>query len=299
MSKRISLFLATNLLVMLSISILFSFLDRIPVIHRLGLGYSHLAIYCLLWGFGGAFISLAMSRIVAKKSMGVEIVPANSQIPEFKGLIEIVYSLSRKAGLKTMPEVGIYASNEINAFATGPTRNRALVCISTGLANSMDANQIYGVLAHEIAHVANGDMVTMTLIQGIVNSFVLFLSRAISSFVSEHIANNVVTRFITRYFLIIVLEIVLSLFGSMVVCWFSRQREFRADYGGAELAGRGNMISALEALRVQSFQTRNEVEETGLAAMKIYGRTNKFAELFSTHPSLDTRISKLKSAKII
>jgi len=210
--------------------------------------------FCLVWGMGGAFISLAISRIMAKMMMGVKVIdPRQLHDPQLQWLVETVHRLARSAGISTMPEVGIYDSPEVNAFATGPTKNRALVAVSSGLLNRMGRDQVEGVLGHEVAHVANGDMVTMTLIQGVVNAFVMFLARAIAFAVAQsgRRDDNEGSSFSSGTYLIVqfVLEIVFMILGSILVAFVSRWREFRADHGGARLAGRDKMIAALEALR--------------------------------------------------
>ena len=206
-------------------------------------------------------------------------------------LVSTVHRLARTAGLSAMPEVGIYESPELNAFATGPTRSRALVAVSTGLLASMSRSELEGVLAHELTHVANGDMVTMTLIQGVVNAFVMFLARVIAFAVAQSSERD--NRRMVQFAITIVLEIALSLLGSIAVAWFSRRREFRADAGGAKLAGTGSMIASLEALR-----RRYEPIESqpAYASLKIAGGRGGLLALFSTHPPLEVRIAALKSA---
>ncbi|MDH4248996.1 MAG: protease HtpX, partial [Deltaproteobacteria bacterium] len=195
------------------------------------------------------------------------------------------------AGLGTMPQVGIYDSPEVNAFATGPSRNRALVAVSTGLLQRMNRDHVAGVLGHEIAHVANGDMVTMTLIQGVVNAFVMFIARIIAFAVSMNVKEE--SRRMTNMMVTIVLDIVLSILGSIVVAYFSRLREFRADRGGAEYAGRASMIGALQALQ-KTVMLQAPEENKSLATLKISGRPSGFLSLFSTHPPIEVRIQRLQ-----
>jgi heat shock protein HtpX len=297
--KRISLFLALNFLVVITLSILTSVLGIRPYIQSYGMDYGALMGFCLIWGMGGAFISLALSRVMAKMMMGVQIIdPRQLHDSQLQWLVETVHRLARSAGISTMPEVGIYESPEVNAFATGPTKNRALVAVSSGLLNRMDRDQVEGVLGHEVAHVANGDMVTMTLIQGVVNAFVMFLARAIAFAVAQsgRRDDNEGSSFSSgTYFLVqFVLEIVFMILGSILVAFVSRWREFRADHGGARLAGRDKMISALEALR-RNYELIDTQAQPAVQSLKISGRGG-FLSLFSTHPSLEERIARLESA---
>src|SRR4051812_14969798 len=246
MSKRILLLVATNILVVLTLSIIMHLLGVSRYLNGYGANYTGLFTACLVWGFGGAFFSLAISKIVAKMSMGVQVIdPRNPG--QFGDLVETVHALAQKAGLPAMPEVGVYDSQEMNAFATGPTRSRALVAVSTGLLRRMDRDALEGVLGHEIAHVANGDMVTMTLLQGVINAFVMFFARILAAAIggrrdSEGNSGG------GNWMLVMMLEMVLSGLGLFVVSWFSRHREYRADAGGATFAGRQKMIGALQAL---------------------------------------------------
>ena len=292
--KRILLFLATNLAVMITLSIVLSLLGVTGYITPSGLDYSALMVFSLIWGMGGAFISLQMSRFMAKMAMSVQLVDGTSGQPELDWLHQTVGHLSRKAGLP-MPEVGIYDSPEVNAFATGPSKSRSLVAVSTGLLRSMRREEVEGVLAHEVAHIANGDMVTLTLIQGVVNAFVLFFSRIIANLVRQMVDEKIssLVFFVTT----IVFDIAFGILGSMVVAWFSRAREFRADAGGAQLAGKANMIGALQRL----MQNKDMVDtaQPQLAAMKISGAQSGFMALISTHPPLETRIAALQRAQIL
>jgi heat shock protein HtpX len=245
MSKRISLFILVNFLVVLSISFFIHLLKLEPKLASHGIKYLNLMVFCLIWGFGGSLLTLLISRITAKKIFKIQIIDPNTYNEELHALVEIVHDLARKAGIKTMPQVGIYESFEINAFATGPTKNRSLVAFSSGLLQQMSAQQIHGVIGHEISHIANGDMITMTLIQGIVNSFTLFFPRLISIVLTDKSTSGFT--FFIRYALTIALEIVFGILGSIVVCYFSRRREFRADKGGAALCGTSHMVMALQA----------------------------------------------------
>ena len=298
MIKRIFLFAVVNILVMLTVTIVLGVL-RVGYYFPAG-GLAGLAVFCLVWGFAGALISLALSRLMAKWMMGVRVIPPDTTDPALRNLVETVHDLARSAGLPK-PEVGIYESEEVNAFATGPTKSRALVAVSTGLLDRMGSEQLAGVLGHEVTHIANGDMVTMTLIQGIINAFVLFLSRVLAFVLTQAMRSRDDDRERgggwMEFLLVQVFQIVFSLLGMIVVAWFSRQREFRADAGGARLAGRRNMIEALrelgrlndpeiaaaEAARAPSFQ-----------AFKIFGARHGLAALFTDHPPIAERIARLE-----
>lgn len=290
-AKRITLFLLVNILVIFTISTVTSLLGLRHYITSAGLDYSALLVFCLIWGFSGSLISLGLSRVMAKWMMGVQVIDPRTTNHEHATLVNTVHELSRSAGLSKMPEVGIYESQEVNAFATGPTKNRSLVACSTGLLRRMDRNQVRGVLGHEVAHIANGDMVTMTLIQGVVNAFTMFLARVISFAISQHVKEE--SRAMTQMLITIGLDIVFSILGSIVVCSFSRAREFRADAGSAKIAGRESMISALKALtNLHSLNTVEE-EHKSLATLKISGGRSWLA-VFSTHPPLEERIKRLE-----
>lgn len=298
--KRIGLFLAVNALVMVTISIILNVLGVKPYITSYGLDYESLLIFCGIWGMGGAFISLALSRVMAKWMMGVQIVPKDTRDPELRNLLQMVHELSRAAHLSVMPEVGVYESQEVNAFATGPTKSRSLVAVSTGLLHRMKLEEVKGVIGHEVAHIANGDMVTMTLIQGVVNAFVMFLARAIAYTLTMARGQDGEERQGTPasfYIIQFVLEIAFMILGSMVVAWFSRYREYRADSGGARLAGRNNMIQALEALK-RTFNDVDPSTQPAVQALKISSRPGGIMKLFSTHPPLEERIERLKRASI-
>lgn len=298
-AKRIGLFLMVNLLVVVTISLILNFLGVKPYLTQYGLDYQSLVIFCLVWGMGGAFISLALSRVMAKWTMGVQIIDPDTRDFNQRELLQTVHELARSAHLPAMPQVGIFDSPEVNAFATGPTKSRSLVAVSTGLLQSMKREEVKGVLGHEIAHIANGDMVTMTLIQGVVNAFVMFLARAIA-FALVMAGNKSEDREgsgapMTYYVVQFVLEIVFMILGSMVVAWFSRYREFRADKGGARLAGRQNMIQALQSLR-RNFEAIDPAVQPSIQALKISSRPGGIMRLFSTHPPLEERIERLRTA---
>ncbi len=290
--KRILLFVLTNLAVMVTLSIILGLLGiggyRLP---GGGLDYGALMAFCLVWGMGGAFISLALSRIIAKQAMGVQLVDGRTGHAEADWLYGTVKQLADRAGLP-MPQVGIYESPEVNAFATGPSKSRSLVAVSSGLLRGMSRDEVEGVLAHEVSHIQNGDMVTMTLIQGVVNAFVMFFARVIAN-----IARNAVDEKISHLvgmLTTILLDIAFGILGMMVVAWFSRAREFRADAGAATLSGRGKMIAALQ--RLQQNTRMIDTEHPSLATMKISGRGGMMA-LFSTHPPLEARIAALQNVR--
>ena len=287
-AKRIVLFLITNILVMLTITILVQVLGLGRGLG--GGGLAGLMIFCLVWGMAGSLISLALSRVMAKRMMGVQVIDPNTIDPTERTLVEIVHGLARGARLPALPEVGIYDSPEVNAFATGPTKSRALVAVSSGLLGRMNRDEVEGVLGHEITHVANGDMVTMTLLQGVVNAFVLFFARVIAFAVSQNVREE--SRGMVNFLVVIVLQIVLSLLGALVVAAFSRWREFRADHGGATLAGTPKMIAALERLRrnAEMIDTSHEA----LATLKIAGAPSRFMALLASHPPLEERIARLQ-----
>ncbi len=305
--KRIFLFLLVNILVVTTISITLSLLGVHGYMTAYGIDYQQLAIFCLVWGMSGSLISLALSRFMAKRMMGVEVIDPNTRDPELRHLIDQVYGLSRSAGLTVMPEVGVYDSPDLNAFATGPTRNRSLVAVSTGLLGRMNKNEVEGVLGHEIAHIANGDMVTLTLIQGVVNAFVMFLSRVAAFAISQALRGNSdreersESSPFLHHMLVIVFDIVFSILGSMVVAWFSRYREFRADAGGARFAGRDKMVAALKALqRVYESPMMDDLPPAPDAIKAFQISTRKkggFLALFSSHPPLEDRIYALENAR--
>jgi heat shock protein HtpX len=299
MAKRLFLFMLVNLLVMTTISIVLGVLGVGRYLPQGGL--AGLAVICLVWGFGGAFISLALSRLMAKWFMGVRVIPPNTNDPDLRELVGTVHELAQRARLPAMPEVGIYDSPEVNAFATGPTRSRALVAVSTGLLQAMRSREVAGVLGHEIAHVANGDMVTMTLLQGVINAFVLFLSRVLAFVVGQAMRSRDDDRGggWLEFILAQVFQLVFSFLGMFVVSWFSRHREFRADAGGAQFAGRDNMIDALRALQRQ-FDPQVAAAEAHRAqsfqSLKISGRAGGLMALLSSHPPLEERIARLEAS---
>jgi heat shock protein HtpX len=286
MGKRIFLFLVTNLAIVLTLTVVVSVLGIAG-----GPDVGSLAVFCLIWGMGGAFISLQMSRWIAKRATGVHLIDGRSGDSQLDWLHQTVERLTRQANLP-MPEVGIYESGEVNAFATGPSKNRSLVAVSTGLLRTMRPEEVEGVLAHEVAHIGNGDMVTMTLLQGVMNAFVMFFARVIASAITRSDDDR---RGGGSYFLVvIVLQVVLGILGSLVTAWFSRHREFRADAGGAHLAGRERMVGALR--RLAANRELVDTSHQALATMKING-VRGWAALFSTHPPLEARIAALQSQR--
>lgn len=296
MMKRVFLFIATNLAITLAISLVLSLLGIGG--YRLaggGLDYSALALFCFVWGMGGAFISLQISRWSAKRMMGVQLVDGRTGHDDADWMFRTVQRLTQQAQLP-MPEVGIYDSPEVNAFATGPSQSRSLVAVSSGLLRGMRRDEAEAVLAHEIAHIKNGDMVTMTLIQGVVNAFVMFLSTVIANIVRNALSSRdergngggYMVEFLVR----MVLQVALGLLGGMVVAWFSRAREFRADAGAAALSGRAGMIAALR--RLQGTTALVDDSEPALATMKISSGGHRWMLLLSTHPPLEDRIAALE-----
>jgi heat shock protein HtpX len=289
--KRIFLFVVTNLaiLVVLSITARILGIDRILTANGLNLGA--LLMFAALFGFGGSLISLAMSKWIAKMSTGARVIQQPSSAVE-QWLVETVRRQSQQAGIG-MPEVAVYDAPEINAFATGANRNNALVAVSTGLLNNMNRDEAEAVLAHEVSHVANGDMITLALIQGVVNTFVIFIARVIGYFVDRVVLKNENGVGVGYWVTTIVAEIVLAILASIIVMWFSRQREFRADAGGAQLASRDKMISALQRLKANY---EPSTLPQGTQAFGISGRTNGgLKRLFMSHPPLDERISALQA----
>ncbi len=291
--KRIFLFLATNIAVLAVLSISMRLLGIDMYMASTGQDPYALLAFAAILGFGGSLISLAMSKFIAKRSTGARVItqPANA---EEAWLVSTVQRLATQAGIG-MPEVAIYDAPDVNAFATGARRNSALVAVSTGLLRKMSKDEVEAVLGHEVAHVANGDMVTLTLIQGVVNTFVIFLSRIIGRFVDQVVFRSERGHGPGFFITVMVAQLVLGIFASMIVAWFSRQREFRADAGGAHLAGRQKMIGALEGL-----QRAHEpaVLPDGLQAFGISGGPGRFGRLFMTHPPLPERIAALRSGQV-
>jgi heat shock protein HtpX len=288
--KRVFLFLATNLAVVLVLSLVAQVLGLDRYMAANGGDLTGLLVFCALFGFGGALISLALSKWMAKRSMGVRVITTPANDTE-EWLVRTVRAQAEQAGIG-MPEVGIFDSPQPNAFATGARRDSALVAVSTGLLRGMQRNEVEAVLGHEIAHVANGDMITLTLIQGVVNTFVMFASRVIGGIIDKAVFGNKEGRGMGYFISVMVTQMLLGVLASMIVMWFSRQREFRADKGGARAAGTNNMVAALERLKSAS----NEPLPSQLAAFGIKGGAgNGLRRLFMSHPPLEERIAALRS----
>ena len=292
---RILLFIATNIAVLVLLSITFSVfgLESYLSSNGVDLNLTSLLMFSAAFGMGGSLISLALSKWIAKRSTGAKVIEAPGSDTE-RWLLDTVSELSRDAGI-AMPEVAVFPSPQPNAFATWASRDKALVAVSSGLLESMNGDEVKAVLGHEIGHVANGDMLTLTLIQGVMNTFVIFFSRIIGFFVDRVLLKNERGYGIGFWVSTIVAQIVLGLLASMVVMWFSRRREFRADAAGANLAGRGNMVSALERLRA-AHEMPNTMPET-LVAFGIAGGLRKGMQaLFASHPPIGERIEVLRRA---
>ena len=287
--KRIFYFLATNLAILLLLSIVLSFFGLS------GRSTGGALVIAAIFGMGGSFISLAMSKWVAKRSTGARVLE-NPVTPTERWLVDTVKRQAQQAGIG-MPEVAVYDSPEINAFATGMQRNDALVAVSTGLLQSMSKDEAEAVLGHEVSHVANGDMITLALIQGVVNTFVIFISRLVANAIDTFLSNNNEEGegglgFLGYMAVTFVLELVLGFFASMIVMWFSRRREFRADSGGAALAGREKMIAALERLKAAHEPSHLPDQ---MAAFGIRPREGGLAGLLLSHPPLEQRIAALRA----
>lgn len=291
--KRILLFIATNLaiLVVLSITLRILGVDRVLDADSGGLNYNSLLVFSAVIGFGGSLISLAMSKWSAKHMTGAVVIDIPSNATE-GWLVETVRRQAKASGIG-MPEVAIYDSPDVNAFATGMSRNNALVAVSTGLLQKMERDEIEAVLAHEVSHIANGDMVTLTLIQGVVNTFVIFLSRIIGHAVDRIIFKTEEEHGPAYLITSIIAQIVLGILASIIVMWFSRQREFRADAGSAKLVGRNKMIAALERLK-QQYEPSHLPDK--MAAFGISGKQSQIGRLFMSHPPLNERIAALREA---
>lgn len=301
MFKRILLFLAMNALVIATISILLNIFQVRPYLNAYGIDYTSLMIFCGIWGIAGALISLALSKQMAKWFMRIEIISPTTTQGNLAHLYRMVENLSRRANLKHVPEVGIFSSPQLNAFATGPTQRHSLVAVSTGLLNKMTEEEIEAVLGHEISHIANGDMITMTLLQGVVNAFVMFLARVLA-FAFSGLGRDQNGRssgsYMSYYLFTFLFEMVFMVLGAIVIATFSRYREFRADRGSADLLGKRPMIQALKRLETASAaEGVHEQREQPVAALMISRRAHKgFLSLFATHPPLSERIKRLEES---
>lgn len=292
--KRIFLFIVTNLAIVLVLSVTLRLLGVDSMLDESGVGinFNALLILSAVIGFGGSLISLAMSKWAAKRMTGAHVIDVPSNTTE-RWLVDTVRRQANRAGIG-MPEVAIYDAPEINAFATGWNRNSALVAVSTGLLANMSQEEAEAVLGHEVSHVANGDMVTLALIQGVVNTFVVFLSRVIGVLVDRMVFKVERGHGPAFFITVIVAQLILGILASIIVMWFSRQREFRADAGGAELAGRGKMIAALERLKLNHGQPAQLPDQ--MAAFGISGGVaSGLKYLFMSHPPLEDRIAALRS----
>jgi heat shock protein HtpX len=288
--KRIFLFVLTNLAVLALLSVVLFVVESVFGVHLMQGGTGGLLVFAAIFGFGGSLISLALSKWTAKRMMGVRVVDSPQSELE-RWLLGAVKRLAEQARIG-MPEVGIFDSEEMNAFATGARRNAALVAVSSGLLRSMSRTQVEAVLGHEITHVANGDMVTLALLQGVLNTFVIFLARIIGGIVDRVILRNDRQGGIGFFLTTMLAQFVLGIVASVIVCWYSRRREFRADRGGADLTGAGNMIDALQMLK----RSQGEPMPQQLQAFGINtGSSDGIMRLFMTHPPLDERIAALKS----
>ncbi len=291
MIKRIGLFLATNILVVLTISFILN-----TVLPAFGIeirGAWGLAVFCGFFGMGGAFISLSISRWMAKRAYGIVLIDRMAQDPGLRQIYEIVATLSRRAGLPAVPEVGIYESGEVNAFATGPSKAKSLVAFSTGLLNSMNREEFEAVAAHEVSHIANGDMVTMTLLTGVVNALVMFLARLLASILNSALSDDEGggLGFFGYIMVVMLLETVFMLLASIPLAAFSRMREYRADGGAARLTSPVAMINALK--RLGNIPGTPPLKDS-MAIAKI--NSHRRVSLWSTHPSLEDRIRRLSGA---
>lgn len=302
MLKRIFLFLSLNILIVLTVSLLLNFFHIQPYIQRYGLDYRSLAIFCLIWGMTGAVISLLLSRSIAKMMMGVRILDPLSTHPAEAKILACVEKLAQRASLGGTPQVGIFTSSDPNAFATGSSKRRSMVAVSTGLIEQLSDEEIEGVLAHEISHIANGDMVTMTLLQGLVNAFVMFLSRILAYTLSMSGRNrdNRAPSYMTYALLTMFFELIFMLFGSVLIAYFSRSREFRADRGSAELAGKKPMIAALKRLQQISelkMGKRSDARNSEAMAALMIQPVKKWTllKLFASHPPIEERIRALEA----
>ncbi|MEK6627782.1 MAG: protease HtpX [Bdellovibrionota bacterium] len=301
--KRFGYFIITGILVAITVQFVVSFIGGFFGINLTSGGYAGLFTLCLIYGMVGSFISLQLSRWMAKRFHGVQVIDPNTTNPGQRSLIDKVYRIARNAGMDVMPEVGYYESADVNAFATGPSKKRSLVAVSTGLMNNMSEAEQEGVLAHEISHIVNGDMVTLTLIQGVVNAFAMFIAQIITMAVMNAIRSKDDDRpgfgdFMLRQMIYSVVSIVFTILGSIIVNYFSRQREFRADAGGARYSSPDKMTAALLKLQKMHVLPPAKEEQEGpdkLATLKIFGKSSGFSALFMTHPPLEERIAALRN----
>lgn len=294
MLKRVGLFILTNILIMVTVGIVWSIVSQFLGLAGLNSYIPFLMVFCAVWGMGASLVSLMLSKWMAKTFHRVQIVDSTNPNPQIRELVQKVTDIARRAQLPKTPEIGIYESPDLNAFATGPSKSNSLVAVSTGLLQRMNEKELEGVLAHEVAHIANGDMVTMTLIQGIVNAFAMFFSRILANVVASSVDEKI--RGIVHFGVVILGDIAFTLLGSMVVNYFSRRREFRADAGGARYSSRDSMIGALQKLRM-AYDMPIPPEEGQTATLMISNRSKQgLSRLFMTHPPLEERIEALQRA---
>ena len=313
MIKRFGLFILVNFAIMFTVMLIVNVLGIRPYLDHSGIHYGSLMAFCLVYGMAGSFISLLMSKQMAKWMMGLQIVDPGAAYGQERFLLDTVARLAQTAGLPKCPEVAVYQSPEVNAFATGPSKRNALVAVSSGLLSSMSTAEVEGVLSHEISHIANGDMVTMTLLQGPANTFVYFLARVVAMLIDQFFRSrndNSSGRggglgFFGYYMVVSLMEMVFFVFASLVISWFSRQREFRADKGSANIGGREKMIRALSKLKVNQdlrmgmgnvIKTGQSDPKAAFQSLMVSGRKKLgFLQYFSTHPPIEDRIARLNT----
>ncbi len=298
MLKRITYFFVINIAIVLTISIVAAVFGFDKHFHEAGVNYANLAVFCLIWGFAGSFISLYLSKWLVKWTMGVRIIdPSKEHKPSINLLIKKTHYLAKQAGLQKMPEIGVYQAPELNAFATGPNRNNSLIAVSASCLELLDEEELEGILGHEVAHIRNGDMVTMTFVQGIMNAFVMFFARiaafALQNFLRGEDDDELPVGYSVSYHIsVYVFQVLFGFLAMFVVSYFSRIREYRADWDGANLVGKEKMIKALKALQ----NTYDRLLDTpdNVRSMKISSKRS-FMDLLSTHPPLQERISRLEN----
>ena len=298
MLRRIVYFLGLNLILMLTFNLIISLLPVPPGY------YATLLIFYSIAGFGGAFISLLLSKKIAKWTMKVQIIDPKTAQGREQWLVNKVHEIAKKANLPKVPEVGIYPGGEVNAFATGPTKSNSLVAVSDGLLMAMEEGEVEGVLAHEVAHIKNGDMVTMVLLQGVINTLIMIVARVLADLVYSALSRDNRGGFFFRFMLYQGFAMILGLLGMLITGSFSRKREYRADHGGARLVGNNKMIKALEKLKAvyptPHVMAQSEKQKEAIASLQISGRirNSTLTQLLSTHPPLDQRISTLKQRSL-
>lgn len=296
--KRITLFLLLNLAIVITVSLITQWLNLDIYLSAHGINYSDMAIFCLIWGMASAFISLALSRKMAVWMMGVQIIDPHTSDERARALLTRVHSLAQKAGMRDMPQVGLFSSKSPNAFATGPSAKRSLVALSDSLLTSLTEDELDAVIGHEITHITSGDMITMTLIQGVINGFVMFLAR-LCAFIfaqalsgrSKNSRSNISP--MTYFLFVILFEMVFMSLGMLIVAAFSRRREYRADTGGAQLTSRSAMIGALRSLEKGTLAPNKK--STGFESLQIHEGRSRWLRLLATHPPIEERIAHLEA----